>query len=53
MTKLQTFTMQEINEIEVCKLAENLADLSLMGDIITLSGNLGVGKTVFARARSF
>ena len=50
MTKQQTFTIQEINEIEICKLAENLAYLSLIGDIITLSGDLGVGKTVFARA---
>jgi len=50
MIKTQTFTIQEISEIEVCKLAENLASLSLMGDIITLSGDLGVGKTVFARA---
>ncbi len=50
MTKQQTFTIQEINEIEICKLAENLANLSLIGDIITLSGDLGVGKTVFARA---
>ena len=50
MTKQQTFTIQEINEIAICKLAENLANLSLIGDIITLSGDLGVGKTVFARA---
>ena len=50
MTKQQTFTIQEINEIEICKLAGNLASLSLIGDIITLSGDLGVGKTVFARA---
>jgi len=50
MTKQQTFTIQEINEIEICKLAENLASLSVTGDIITLSGDLGVGKTVFARA---
>ena len=50
MTKQQTFTIQEINEIEICKLAENLASVSLIGDIITLSGDLGVGKTVFARA---
>ena len=50
MTKPETFTIQEIDELEVCKLAENLAGLTLMGDIITLSGDLGVGKTVFARA---
>ena len=50
MTKQQTFTIQKINEIEICKLAENLASLSVTGDIITLSGDLGVGKTVFARA---
>ena len=50
MTKQQTFTIQELNEIEICKLAENLAGLSLIGDIITLSGDLGVGKTVSARA---
>ena len=50
MTKLQTFTIQEIDQIKLCKLAENLAGLSLKGDIITLSGDLGVGKTVFARA---
>ena len=28
MTKQQTFTIQEINEIEICKLAGNLASLS-------------------------
>ena len=38
------------NEKETGVLASQLANISETGDVIGLSGNLGVGKTAFARA---
>ena len=38
------------NELETGILASQLADVSVTGDVIGLIGDLGVGKTAFARA---
>lgn len=38
------------NEQETCVLAEEIAKTLSLGDVITLSGDLGAGKSVFARA---
>lgn len=35
---------------DTCRLAASIADLAERGDVITLKGNLGIGKTAFARA---
>jgi len=38
------------DEVATCGLAANLAQLAAAGDVVGLSGPLGSGKTVFARA---
>ncbi len=38
------------NETALAALAARIAAISRIGDVITLSGTLGAGKTVFARA---
>ncbi len=44
--------MQRIlnNEQETCAFAQELAQTLKLGDVIALSGDLGAGKSVFARA---
>jgi tRNA threonylcarbamoyladenosine biosynthesis protein TsaE len=38
------------DEVAMCKLGGNIASVAEIGDVICLSGPLGAGKTVFARA---
>jgi len=38
------------NEQETCAFAQDLAKILTFGDVIALSGDLGAGKSVFARA---
>lgn len=44
--------MQKIlkNEQETCAFAQELAKTLTLGDVVALSGDLGAGKSVFARA---
>lgn len=42
--------MDLANEDETCALAARLAAIAGIGDFIALAGDLGAGKTVFARA---
>jgi tRNA threonylcarbamoyl adenosine modification protein YjeE len=50
MTAPVTFTVALANEIETAHLMADLALLVGPGDVITLSGDLGAGKTAAARA---
>ncbi len=50
MTQPETFVIALPDEAATCTLAANLAGLAETGDVLGLSGPLGSGKTVFARA---
>jgi N-acetylmuramate 1-kinase len=50
MTSLSTFSLALANETATANLMADLALLIGTGDLITLSGDLGVGKTAAARA---
>ncbi|HLI99672.1 MAG TPA: tRNA (adenosine(37)-N6)-threonylcarbamoyltransferase complex ATPase subunit type 1 TsaE [Bradyrhizobium sp.] len=50
MTGLSTFTLALANETVTANLMADLALLIAPGDVITLSGDLGAGKTAAARA---
>ena len=50
MTGLSTFTLALANETATANLMADLALLIAPGDVITLSGDLGAGKTAAARA---
>ncbi len=45
-----SFQLDERNEPELCQFAEILAASLRPGDLLALSGDLGAGKTTFARA---
>src|SRR5947207_10832304 len=50
MTEPSTFSLALANETATARLMADLALLIGAGDVITLSGDLGAGKTTFARA---
>ncbi len=45
-----TVTIELPDESATCRLADAVAGLARVGDVIALAGELGTGKTVFARA---
>ena len=45
-----TVTIELPDESATCRLAGTVAGLARVGDVIALAGELGTGKTVFARA---
>ncbi|MHC2226977.1 tRNA A37 threonylcarbamoyladenosine biosynthesis protein TsaE [Bradyrhizobium elkanii] len=51
MTATSTFSVALANETATAELMADLALLIGAGDVITLSGDLGAGKTTAARAR--
>jgi tRNA threonylcarbamoyl adenosine modification protein YjeE len=50
MTQTSTFSMDLVDEAATARLMADLALLTGPGDVITLSGDLGAGKTAAARA---
>jgi tRNA threonylcarbamoyladenosine biosynthesis protein TsaE len=46
----QLLTLQNISELDCNKLAQQFLPILKTGDIIALSGDLGAGKSTFARA---
>ncbi|MFX6288844.1 tRNA (adenosine(37)-N6)-threonylcarbamoyltransferase complex ATPase subunit type 1 TsaE, partial [Acinetobacter baumannii] len=50
MTPAATFSLALANEAATAELMADLALLTGPGDVITLSGDLGAGKTAAARA---
>ena len=50
MTETSTFSLALANETATARLMADLALLISPGDVITLSGDLGAGKTAAARA---
>ena len=50
MTDSHTFTLEAENESRTASIAAAIAGLADAGDVIALAGDLGSGKSVFARA---
>src|SRR5437764_2715480 len=50
MTEPATFSVALANEAATAQLMADLALLTVAGDVVTLSGDLGAGKTAAARA---
>src|SRR5437764_5227982 len=50
MTEPATFSVALANEAATAQLMADLALLTMPGDVVTLSGDLGAGKTAAARA---
>ncbi len=50
MTDSHTFTLEAENENRTASIAAAIAGLAGAGDVIALAGDLGSGKSVFARA---
>jgi len=50
VTNREIFALDLPDEAATCALASRIAGLARQGDVVGLSGPLGIGKTVFARA---
>lgn len=50
MAYSESYILKALSEQKVQACAAGLADLAQTGDVIALSGDLGAGKTVFAKA---
>lgn len=50
MISSNTYTFNALSQNDVSALASSLAKVAKLHDVIALSGNLGAGKTVFAKA---
>ena len=49
MSENKTYVWDSFSEKETAQIAENLAKQAKAGEVYCLSGNLGVGKTVFTK----